>query len=160
MPDLPPPPDPGAPPPPPPPPPEERPPPSGDAGVDETAADAALVGGGAVGAAAEVDASAVEGAPGEHGKERADRFRTIVAIAIALVSILGAIVAFTGTLASQTASQLDQSGIEDTSNQQRIITDLSATVQEDVRNLAPYQEDLKAASILQSQAATLQSSDP
>ena len=94
----------------------------------------------------------------EHEPE--DRFRTLVAIAIAVVSILGAVVAFTGTLAGQTAAQLDQSGIEDTAQQQQIITDLNAEVEEDVRNLAPYQEDIKAATVLQSQAASLQSSDP
>jgi hypothetical protein len=93
-------------------------------------------------------------------EETPDRFRTYVAIAIAIVSILGAVVAFTGTLAGQTAAQLDQSGIEDTAQQQQIITDLNAEVDEDVRNLAPYQEDLKAASVLQSQAAALQKSDP
>lgn len=110
------------------------------------------------GIAAEVDESAVAGE--SERDEPEDRFRTFVAIAIAVVSILGAIVAFTGTLAAQSASQLDETGIEDTANQQQIITNLSATVEEDVRNLAPYQEDVKAAGILQSQAATLQSSDP
>jgi hypothetical protein len=94
----------------------------------------------------------------EHEPE--DRFRTLVAIAIAVVSILGAVVAFTGTLAGQTATQLDQSGIEDTATQQQIITSLSGEVQENERNLAPYQQDIKAADVLQSQAATLQSSDP
>ena len=98
-----------------------------------------------------------EGAEGEEG---AGRFRTIVAIAIALVSILGAVVAVTGTLTEQTARQQDQQGLQDAATQQEIITNLSATVQEDLRNLAPYQEDIKAAAILQSQAATLQTSDP
>lgn len=93
-------------------------------------------------------------------REARDPFRTRVAVAIAIVSILGAVVAFTGTLAGQTASELDQSGIEDTSTQQSIITDLSGTVEEDERNLAPYQEALKAAGILQSQAARLNTSDP
>jgi hypothetical protein len=93
-------------------------------------------------------------------REPEDRFRTWVAIGIAIVSILGAVVAFTGTLAGQTARQLDQSGIEDTSRQQQIITDLSGTVEEDLRNLAPYQEAIKAAGVLQSQAATLSSSNP
>ena len=103
-----------------------------------------------------------EGAEATHeGRgEHEDRFRTVVAIAIALVSILGAVVAFTGTLAEQSARQLDQQGLQDAATQQEIITNLSATVQEDERNLAPYQEDIKAAELLQSQAADLQSSDP
>ncbi|HYL70181.1 MAG TPA: hypothetical protein VEY89_02630, partial [Candidatus Dormibacteraeota bacterium] len=98
--------------------------------------------------------------PAEETPVPEDRFRTRVAIAIAVVSILGAVVAFTGTLTGQGASELDQSGIEDTSTQQQVITNLSGTVEEDLRNLAPYQEDLKAADILQSQAATLDTSDP
>ena len=95
----------------------------------------------------------------EPGEAR-DRFRTIVAIVIAIVSILGAVVAFTGTLAEQDARQLDQQGLQDASTQQQIITNLNATVEQDQRNLAPYQEDIKAADTLQSQAATLDNSDP
>lgn len=95
----------------------------------------------------------------EPGEAR-DRFRTIVAIGIAIVSILGAVVAFTGTLAGQDARQLDQQGLQDASTQQQIITNLNATVEQDQRNLAPYQEDIKAAATLQSQAATLDSTDP
>jgi len=92
--------------------------------------------------------------------EGAGRFRTLVAVAIAAVSILGAVVAVTGTLSEQTARQLDQQGLQDEATQQEVVTNLNATVQQDVRNLAPYQEDVKAAAILQSQAATLESSDP
>jgi hypothetical protein len=92
--------------------------------------------------------------------EARDRFRTIVAIGIAIISILGAVVAFTGTLAEQDARHLDQQGLQDASTQQQIITNLNATVEQDQRNLAPYQEDIKAAATLQSQAATLDSSDP
>lgn len=138
--------------PPPPPPGDEPPPPP----AEETPVEVPLVSGGPVGAPAAIEGEAVEA--GEHRPE--DRFRTRVAIAIAVVSILGAVVAFTGTLAGQSASELDQSGIEDTSTQQQVITNLSGTVEEDLRNLAPYQEDLKAADILQSQAATLDNSDP
>ena len=95
-----------------------------------------------------------------HGEGGGGRFRTWVAIAIAVVSILGAVVAVTGTLTEQTARQLDQQGLQDQATQQQVITNLNATVQEDERNLGPYQEDVKAAAALQSQAATLQSSDP
>jgi type II secretory pathway pseudopilin PulG len=94
------------------------------------------------------------------GHGRADRFRTWVAIAIALVSILGAVVAFSGTLAEQEARHLDQQGIQDAARQQQIITDLQATVDEDLRYLAPYQEHLKAAQVLDDQANTLAATDP
>ncbi|MBV8194388.1 MAG: hypothetical protein JOY80_02550 [Candidatus Dormibacteraeota bacterium] len=107
----------------------------------------------------EPESSSEIGGADESG-ESAGRFRTLVAIAIAAVSILGAIVAVTGTLAEQTARQLDQQGLQDEATQQEIVTDLNSTVQEDVRNLAPYQEDVKAAEVLQSQAADEQSSDP
>jgi hypothetical protein len=89
-----------------------------------------------------------------------ERFRAYVAVAIALVSILGAMCAFTGTLAEQGARQLDQQGIQDDASRQQIITSLNGTVNEDLRNLAPYQEEVKAADVLQSQAATLDDSDP
>ena len=89
-----------------------------------------------------------------------DRFRTYVAIAIALVSIIGAVCAFTDTLAEQGARQLDQQGIQDDASRQQIVTNLNGTVNEDLRNLAPYQEEIKAAAVLQSQAATLDTSDP
>ena len=88
------------------------------------------------------------------------RFRTYVAVAIAVVSILGAVCAFTGTLAEQGARQLDQQGLQDDASRQQIVTSLNGTVNEDLRNLAPYQEEIKAAEALQSQAATLDSSDP
>src|SRR5690348_6667737 len=84
-----------------------------------------------------------------------ERFRTYVAVAIALVSILGAVCAFTGTLAEQSARQLDQQGLQDDASRQQIITNLNGTVNEDLRNLAPHQEEIKAAEALQSQAATL-----
>lgn len=92
--------------------------------------------------------------------EPEDRFRTWVAIAIAVVSILGAVVAFSATLTEQDARRLDQQGIQDASRQQQIITDLQATVDEDLRYLAPYQEHIKAAQTLDAQATALQSSDP
>ena len=92
--------------------------------------------------------------------EPEDRFRTWVAIAIAIVSILGAVVAFSATLTEQDARRLDQQGIQDASRQQQIITDLQATVDADLRYLAPYQEHIKAAQILDDQANTLQATDP
>ncbi len=142
----------------PPPPPPDLPRP--ERSEPEPEPEAPYIPGGPVGVAAAVDEEGVVAEGEARGKEPEDRFRTWVAIGIAIVSILGAVVAFTGTLAAQTASQLDESGIEDTATQQQIITNLNATVQEDERNLAQYQEDLKAAAILHSQAATLSSSDP
>jgi hypothetical protein len=89
-----------------------------------------------------------------------DRFRTWVAIAIALVSILGAVVAFSATLTEQDARKLDAQGIEDSSRQQQIVTDLQATVNQDLRYLVSYQEHVKAATELDQQANTLQADDP
>ncbi|MFN2582344.1 MAG: hypothetical protein ABR498_06350 [Candidatus Dormibacteria bacterium] len=111
-------------------------------------------------ASLQTSAPPVEGAVAEEGDSGAGRFRSIVAVAIAVVSILGAIVAVTGTLSEQTARRFDQQGLQDEATQQEVITNLSATIQEDVRNLAPYQEDVKAAYLLQSQAASVEGSDP
>jgi hypothetical protein len=92
--------------------------------------------------------------------QRSDRFRTWIAVLIALVSILGAVVAFSGTLAEQEARRLDQQGIQDAARQQQIVTDLQATVNADLRYLAPYQEHLKAAQVLDEQATSLDATDP
>lgn len=92
--------------------------------------------------------------------EPADRFRTWVAIAIAVVSVLGAVVAFSATLTDQSARQLDQQGVENVSRQQQIITELQATVDADLRYLAPYQEHIKAAQMLDTQANTLTAAHP
>lgn len=96
----------------------------------------------------------------EEEAEPEDRFRTWVAIGIAIVSILGAVVAFSATLTEQDARSLDQQGIQDASHQQQIVTDLQATVNEDLRYLAQYQEHIKAAEILDDQANSLQATDP
>jgi hypothetical protein len=134
----------GAPPPPPPPP---RP---SELGDEEPLSTPSL----AVGpmTMAEVETTAEAGEP-------EDRFRTWVAIAIAIVSILGAVVAFNATLTEQDARKLDAQGIEDASRQQQIVTDLQATVNQDLRYLVPYQEHIKAAQVLDQQANTLQATD-
>lgn len=88
-----------------------------------------------------------------------ERFRSIVAVLIALVSILGAVVAFRGSITEQRAVRLDQDGIQEQARKEQIVTDLQATVNSDLRRLGSYQEHVKAAEILDSDATELQSSD-
>lgn len=133
---------------PPPPPPPQRPPELGD---EEPLSTPSLAAGPMT--MAELETTAETGEP-------EDRFRTWVAIAIAVVSILGAVVAFSATLTEQDALKLDTQGVEDTSRQQQIVTDLQATVNQDRRYLVPYQEHIKAAQVLDQQATTLEATDP
>jgi hypothetical protein len=100
------------------------------------------------------------GAGGGAHRERADRFRTVVAIAIAVVSMLGAAVAFRGSLTGQEAHRLDQDGIQEAARKEQIVTDISASVNEDLRNLAGYQEHVKTAKLITDQANSVRTKFP
>ena len=85
-------------------------------------------------------------------EEKRDRFRTYVAIAIAVVSILGALVAFRGSLAEQDSRALEQQGIQEAAQREQILTEIEAKIDSDIRYVGQYQEHLKAAASLDSQA--------
>ena len=136
--------------PPPPPPPGTPPPPPPESERHDTGAAPILVPGAPGVLASEAAGEAEYDASGH--EPGAGRFRTGVAVAIAVISILGAIVAFRGTLAEQDARRLDQQGIQEQSQREQIITNLQAQVDEDIRNAGIYQEHLKASQILSDQA--------
>jgi hypothetical protein len=93
------------------------------------------------------------------GLER-DRFRTWVAILIAGVSILGAVVAWRGALVANEAGIDDQVYIQQLAEQQQEIALLTSRVDEDVRQVGPYAEHVRAAQVLEAQAVAAQAKYP
>lgn len=92
------------------------------------------------------------------GRDGADR--TAIAIAIAIVSVLGAIVAWQASLTSEDASRLDQHGMQQlTMRLQRQATD-EAKVDQDLRLLATYQGHVKAWRLLSADADSVRRSQP
>jgi hypothetical protein len=89
-----------------------------------------------------------------------DRFRTGVAIIIAAVSILGAVVAWRGALVANSAGVKDQVYIQQLAEQQQSIALLTSRVEEDVRQVGPYAEHVRAAQILETQAVAAQAKYP
>jgi hypothetical protein len=88
------------------------------------------------------------------------KFARLVALAIALVSVLGALVAFGVSTQDGEARRLDGEVIQQTQRREQILSGLESQVDRDQRNLGLYQEHLKAADLLRQQAASLQGSDP
>jgi hypothetical protein len=109
------------------------------------------------GAAGEVVAAEEHAQGGARGE--GEHSSIPLAVAIALVTVLGAVVAVFGSLTQQRASDLDQQGLREAARQEQIVSDLQAKVNQDVRNLGPYQEHLKAVKLLHDEADKIRSSD-
>jgi hypothetical protein len=84
--------------------------------------------------------------------EKQDKFRTIVALLIAVVSILGAIVAFRASLSEQEAHQLDLTSLQEAEKVEQILNDADATANDDMLHAAQYQEHVKASAKLKAEA--------
>jgi hypothetical protein len=94
----------------------------------------------------------------ELDEEPADRFRTWVALAIALISILGAIVAFRASLSEEEAHRLDLDGLQASAEVQQIKTNTEAIANEDQRTAVEYQDHIVLALKLEAEAT--KASDP
>jgi hypothetical protein len=90
------------------------------------------------------------------GTDRDDRFRVWAAVGIAVVSILGAGVAFSASLAEQNAHQLDLKSLQESARVEEFRSEAESTANSDLRSAAIYQEHRKAASQLAEQAAGTQ----
>ena len=77
-------------------------------------------------------------------KSATDRFRGRVAILIAFVSIMGAVVAWRASEASELASNLDQDATQQFVQREQILGQLDEDVIQDMRLLGSYQEHVKA----------------
>jgi hypothetical protein len=91
------------------------------------------------------------------GRLRALRGRdatdALVAAAIALVSVLGAVAAFRGSLADQEGSRLLRLSVIETAQSEQLTSVTTARLNEDLRNLAIYNEHLSAARSLEELAS-------
>jgi len=85
--------------------------------------------------------------------EEGNSFRTRIAIVIAVVSIFGAITAWRGTLISSAAAGADHQYLDEVAERQERVNLLSALVAEDVRQVGPYEEHVRAAALLRSEAS-------
>lgn len=84
----------------------------------------------------------------------------MVALAIAFVSILGAIVAFRASLSEQEAHRLDLNSLQESARKEQLQTDASARADDDLLHAAEYNEHLKAAVILDNQAKDATNAKP
>ena len=89
----------------------------------------------------------------ELDEETPDRFRTWVALAIALVSILGAIVAFRASLSEEEAHRLDLDGLQASAEVEQIKTNTEAVANEDQRTAVEYQDHIVLALKLEDEAS-------
>ena len=88
------------------------------------------------------------------------QFRLVVAVLIAMVSVMGATVAWSASTTSNKASDLNQSAQQDYLLQQQILTSARASIGEDLRRVADFQEEVSGERILRAQADTFRRTDP
>ena len=98
-------------------------------------------------------------APGPAAAEPADRFRTVVAVLIAVTSILGAVVAWRASVSSSDAGDLDEQATQELVLQEQELASIEGLVANDQRLFARYQEHILAWRILLRQADETRQSD-
>jgi hypothetical protein len=89
-----------------------------------------------------------------------DRFRTVVALLIVIVSLAGAGVAFSASIASNRAGDLDQAALQEYALKNQILGIRRQQVAEDARLASVYQDHEMAARLLQQQADRVRARHP
>jgi hypothetical protein len=92
--------------------------------------------------------------------EAPSRFRLAVAALIVLVSVLGAVVAWSASTSSTKSSDLDQQAQQEFLLRQQILTSAQAIVGEELRRVGSYQAAISAERILREQADRVRGSSP
>jgi cell division protein FtsL len=92
-------------------------------------------------------------------EERAEAFRTTVAVLIAIVSIFGALVAWRASTYSTQGEDLDQKATQELVREQQILASINGEVSQDERLLGVYQEHVKLATLLRRQAGLVAKTD-
>ncbi|HZD17480.1 MAG TPA: hypothetical protein VE669_05010, partial [Actinomycetota bacterium] len=98
--------------------------------------------------------------PEERGGGDRWSFRTVIAICIAVVSVLGAVAAWRAAVVSIRASDLNEDGLLALVQKEQVRTQLESTVDEDLRLFAEYQEHIKSWRLLQRDARKMRGSHP
>jgi len=88
------------------------------------------------------------------------QFRLVVAVLIAIVSVLGATVAWSASTTSNRSSDLNQEAQQDYLLQQQILTSARASIGEDLRRVAEFQEELTGERVLRAQADSFRKTQP
>ena len=88
------------------------------------------------------------------------RSAVLLAVLIGFASILSAAVAWRASLESNDASRYQSLAVQQQARREQIEDELQATVEEDQRFVAEYEEDALAARQLQSQADSTRTTDP
>ena len=97
--------------------------------------------------------AAEESGPGE-------RFRTAIAFFIAVVSIMGAVVAWRASINSNDASTLDQTELQELAQKQQKETYYSDRIDEDLRLLDRYRSYVQQSELLTADADSVRAQDP
>lgn len=92
--------------------------------------------------------------------EAPSKFRLAVAALIVLVSVLGALVAWSASTSSTKSSDLDQQAQQEFLLRQQILTSARAAVGEELRRVGSYQAQVSAERILREQAERFRASNP
>ncbi|MFL5797710.1 MAG: hypothetical protein ACJ77A_07215 [Actinomycetota bacterium] len=110
----------------------------------------------------EQGASAGPGADvaGSRPAEPSGRYRLIVALLIVIASLAGAGVAWSASVTSTRASDLDQQAQQQFLERERILTSARADVGEELRRLGTFEQEIQARRFFEQQADSLAASDP
>jgi hypothetical protein len=98
--------------------------------------------------------------PSDGARPGHDRFKTLVAVGIVVVSVAGALVAWQAAVRANEASDLDQAGLQQLVQRQQREADLESLVVQDFRLFGPYQQHVLMWRILQRQADEVRTDDP
>ncbi len=93
------------------------------------------------------------------GEDDAGRFKTVVAVLIAVTSILGAVVAWRASVSSNAAGDLDEQGTQELVLEEQERASIEGLVANDQRLFARYQEHILAWRLLQKQAEAQRGKD-
>jgi hypothetical protein len=99
-----------------------------------------------------------EGSP--TAAEPSSIFRLAVAVLIAVVSVLGAGVAWSASISSTKSSDLNQQAHQEFLLREQILTSAEAAVGEELRRVASYQEQITGERVLRQQADRLRKTNP
>jgi hypothetical protein len=88
------------------------------------------------------------------------RYRLVVALLIVVASLAGAGVAWSASVVSTRASDLDQQGQQEFLERERILTSAQADIGEELRRVGTFEQEIQAQRFFEEQAVRLAPTDP